>query len=598
MRRVLSIALVLLAACARGPSPVRLTADPATRREPPAGAVVGGVGRYGAVQWLGIPYATPPVGPRRWRVPEPAPRWSGVREALAFGAPCVQPASSLGVPGKAGTAVGNEDCLTLNVYAPPDATPASRLPVMVWIHGGGNVVGHAPFYDGGNLAVQERVVVVTVQYRLGPFGWFRHAGLRAGAADDRERSGNFGTLDQISALRWVRDDVAAFGGDPANVTIFGESAGGQDVYMLLLSPAARGLFHRAIVQSGGLWTSETNEAEALTEDGGHAASSGEVLLTLLQRTGRAADRAAARTAAARMGPGDTAAFLRSVPAAQLLTAYPIPPNGLVDLPRIFRDGTVLPAGEPLDALARRPPGVPVVAGTTHDENKLFLFGDARRIRRVLGLFPRFVDQASYETTAHYLARMWKATGADDPASALRRAGGRVWVYRFDWDEEPTVMGADLSRMLGAAHAFEIPFVFGHWDLGREGRVIFSKGNEPGRLVLSRAMMGYWAAFARTGDPGRGAGDAPAWLPWDDGGAGGPRTLILDTPAGGGIRLEPVRETPAAILAAVDADPRLATPAARCALLRDLAGWGRGYGKTEYERDTACASWPMEARPAA
>jgi para-nitrobenzyl esterase len=236
--------------------------------------------------------------------------------------------------------------------------------------------------------------------------------------------------------------------------------------------------------------------------------------------------------------------------------------------------------------------VPVVAGTTRDENKLFLFGDARRIRRLLWLFPRFVDETQYAAVAEHLSRWWKATGADEPASAVRAGGGRAWVYRFDWDEQPTVVGADLSRMIGAAHAFEIPFVFGHFDLGREAAAMWTPENEPGRLALAGAMMSYWAAFAHDGDPGRGrGGDLPAWLPWDDGGVGGPRTMVLDTPADGGVRLEPAHETRAGVLAALAADPRLAERAKRCDALAELARWGRGVSRADYER--SCAAFPME-----
>src|SRR5262249_2311693 len=158
------------------------------------------------------------------------------------------------------------------------------LPVMVWIHGGGNTIGHAGFYEGGNLAASEKLVVVTVQYRLGPFGWMRHAALREGATSDAERSGNFATLDLIQALTWVHDNISAFGGDPDKVTIFGESAGGQNVYTLLLAPQARGLFQRAIVESGGLWPTTPAEAENLADaaEPGQAQSSNEILLRLLQ----------------------------------------------------------------------------------------------------------------------------------------------------------------------------------------------------------------------------------------------------------------------------------------------------------------------------
>ncbi|HSJ97589.1 MAG TPA: carboxylesterase family protein, partial [Myxococcota bacterium] len=239
------------------PEEAPAVADPSSRRSLPAGEVVGATGRYGSHVWRGIPFAEPPVGGRRWRAPVAAAPWSGTREALVFGGHCMQfPSPFAGVEGEPGEIQGSEDCLYLNVYAPklePAALPrgADRLPVLVWIHGGGNVIGLADFYDGGALAARERVVVVTVNYRLGPFGWFRHAALREADADPAERSGNFGTLDLVRALAWVRENVSGFGGDPERVTIFGESAGGTNVFTLLLAPQAAELFSGAIVQSGG-----------------------------------------------------------------------------------------------------------------------------------------------------------------------------------------------------------------------------------------------------------------------------------------------------------------------------------------------------------
>jgi para-nitrobenzyl esterase len=195
----------------------------------------------------------------RWRAPLAAAPWTGTRTATAMGSPCIQfwgPIS--GLKGHEGDVVGAEDCLYLNIWAPAAAsTPAAdeRLPVMVWIHGGGNTIGTGNTYNGSHLAGSQKVVVVTINYRLGVLGWLSHPALREGAANAADASGNYGVLDMIEALRWVQKNIAAFGGDPANVTVFGESAGGHDVFALLASPLAKGLFQRAIVQSGSLRTS-------------------------------------------------------------------------------------------------------------------------------------------------------------------------------------------------------------------------------------------------------------------------------------------------------------------------------------------------------
>jgi len=606
---VSSLVLVLAlaaAGCSRAREPFQIAhADPATKRSTPGGDVVGGAGRYGSHAWLGVPYATPPVGELRWRAPQPAEKWSGLREALHYGSPCPQYASSFGgVPGPAGTIAGDEDCLTLDLFAPPfaaDAVPTGekRLPVMVWIHGGGNSIGTSRFYEGGNLAASENVIVVNVQYRLGPLGWMRLAALREGATSDAERSGNFATLDLVRALEWVRDNVSAFGGDPGNVTIFGESAGGQNVYTLLLAPQAKGLFQRAIAQSGGLWRSTDAEAEHFADDAdpGATQSASEILLRLLQRDG-AADRAAAKAKLAAMGPADVASYLRGKSAQAILAAYTPEPSGMITHPRVFGDGTVLPTGELEDRYGAADGWnrVPVVLGTNRDENRLFMYPDPANVKQVLWIFPRFVDEERYLATADYLARMWKATGADGPAMSMRTNEPKVFVYRFDWDEEPTILGADLSKMLGASHGFEIPFVFGHFDLGRAGNMIFTDENAPGRAALSKAMMSYWAQFARAGDPGRGTSDdLPAWTAWDPSGPDAPKYVVLDTPEGGGIRMTsgPV-ETPAAVVASLENDARLADAARRCEVLKSLANWSRGYTREQYAKREDCRAYPFAA----
>ena len=583
----LALAAVVVG-CGGARAPWRIaTADDATRRTTTAGDVVGGAARApGAVAWLGIPYAAPPVGERRWRAPAPPAPWSGVRRALAFGDACPQNTSPFGgVEGPAGTIVGDEDCLTLNVWAPADATPASRLPVMFWIHGGGNTVGAAPFYDGARLAADQRVIVVTAQYRLGPFGWFRHPALAAGGTP-AEASGDFAVLDLVQALGWVRDNATAFGGDPGRVTIFGESAGGANVYLLLLSPLSRGLFQRAIVESGGLWSSSTSEATDPpgASPPGQAQSSTEIVRRLLARHGD--PDAAARATAADDG---LAAWLRRQPAREIVAAYEPLPSGMIDMPRAIRDGVVLPARGFLEHL-ERPDGwnrVPVMAGTNRDEWRVFLFGEPGRITRRLWILPRFVDEPSYLASADAVSRMWKAVGADEPADAMTRAGAPVWVYRFDWHDEPTVLGADLSKMLGAAHGFEIPFVFGHFDLGSQADAIFTSANAPAREELSATMRRAWAAFARAGVPD------PAWPAWR---GDAPAGIVLDIPADGGVRPEPGRLTRAAVLAGVAHDPRLDGPRARCRVLRELAAWGRGFTRADYDARPDCSAFPWAGYP--
>ncbi|MGH7820754.1 MAG: carboxylesterase family protein, partial [Candidatus Binatia bacterium] len=402
------------AACRPEKPPAPPVADADSRRTLVTGDVVGFTGRYGAHVWMGIPYAAPPEGERRWRAPAPPQRWSGVREALRPGGVCPQfPSRFAGIESDdPDEPVGEEDCLYLNVYAPrfaPDEVPGEgrRLPVLFWIHGGGNVIGHASFYDGGNLASTERVVVVALNYRLGPLGWFRHAALREGARSDADRSGNYGTLDLVRGLEWVRENAAAFGGDPRNVTLFGESAGARNVFSLLLAPAARGLFHRAIVQSGGTGTTPLAEAEAFADGDppGERNSSNEVLLRLL---GGGGERREAKRRLEAMKPAEVEAALRRFHAYELLATYATEAQeGLIDVPQLFRDGVVLPAADPLAVLRSGEYNrVPTIFGTNRDEDKLFLAVNREYVRWPFGLLPLVRDAGRYEATARHLSLHW------------------------------------------------------------------------------------------------------------------------------------------------------------------------------------------------
>lgn len=596
---------VLLAACESASPPPEPAED--SRRELAQGDVVGFVGEYGSHVWKGLPYAAPPVDDRRWRPPQPPAGWDGTRRALSAGPPCPQLAHPFGVSdAETGEPVGAEDCLTLNVYA-PRATPDERLadgaqrPVMVWLHGGGNTVGYGDAYNGGRLAARHGVVVVTINYRLGPLGWLRHEALRAGAESPAGRSGNFGTLDQIRALRWVRANIEAFGGDPGNVTVFGESAGGRDVVMLLLSPRAEGLFHRAIVQSGGTATADpaTTEGFAGPDSPAHRNSSDEVLARLLIADGRAANRGDARERIAGMSSEEIAAYLRGRSPGELLKAYQHPrPEALIQFPQLFADGAVLPEGEPLDLLAR-PNGhnrVPVMLGSNRDEMKLFMVNDPRWVEQFLWLVPRAREPQLYDVAAEYASRLWKATGVDRPADALAQGqNAPVFGYRFDWDEAPTILGSDFSHLLGAAHALEIPFVFGHWQLGEAGETVFTEANRPGREALAGRMMAYWAEFAHNGDPGRGRdGEGPRWPRWQ------PRDAayqVLDTQADGGIAEGAQTWTAQGLSRKVANDERLTTPRQRCAVYRQMAVFGRGFTRADYaDPERGCEDFPYDAWP--
>jgi para-nitrobenzyl esterase len=543
IRALILLGAFTLTACTTSPTQSTLPiADDAAVRQLDSGAIRGFINAAGGHSWLGIPYAAPPVGERRWRAPLAPEGWTQQRDALRAGSPCIQYGSPLGGVGTAGTRQGAEDCLYLNVYSPRlDATAArdARLPVMVWIHGGGNTIGHAAFWDGSVLAQRENALVVMINYRLGPFGWFKPPTQDGDTAEDR--SGNYGTLDTIEALRWVARNAAAFGGDPDNVTVFGESAGGTNAFALLIAPQAAGLFHRMIIQSLGFGFARQDEPAALR-------ATQRALYVALQRSGRAVDVDGAARIAASLSSAEQAALLRQLDPWDLYSTYERAASEWDRIPTVFQDGHVLRSGAIIDLLAdpSQHHDVPVMLGTNRDEPKIFMAFDPRHVRAALGLPFSLKDPARYDQEARYRSLLWKADGVDSLADVLARHGAPAWGYRWDWDEQGRAFGlVDISRIVGAAHGLEIPFVLGQFDVGPQSGLLFHARNESARLRLSERMMGYWAEFARRGDPGRGGqADGTAWLPWSSDAATRDRPLdrllIFDTPSDGGIRMADIR----------------------------------------------------------
>lgn len=565
---------------------------PQSLRTIDSGPVVGFASDYDTFGWLGIPYAAPPIGELRWRAPRSALTWSEPRNALNPGAVCPQIGGRLaGVPeSQYGTVVGDEDCLLLHVWAPRTAVPADGVdregrPVMMWIHGGGNTIGFGADYDGSRLAGEHDMVVVSINYRLGILGWFSHEGLRQAGASPEDASGNFGTLDTIFALEWVRDNIAAFGGDPGNVTIFGESAGGRNVYALLDSRRASGLFHRAIIQSGATRRSDLTQSEAPASEGGHPSSSFELISRWMTKSGDAVDRDAAIALQASMSPSAIIEMLRDQSAEFLLADF-AGLSGMYSAPQLFQDGVVLPDRTTAEAYldVTQYNAVPVIAGTNRDEAKLFMAQNPRLIDEWLGLFVRIKNPEEYDRISDYLSLKWKTQGVDIPAAAMRKAQGpSVFAYRFDWDEGSSSLFADFGSLLGAAHGLEIPFVFGDFSEFFGLSIIFGEASEAGREQLSKAMMSYWAQFAYTGDPGSGReGDLPAWSAWSEASPSDSRYMVLDSEADGGLRMEGELESMAALRARLVADTTWANPETHCILYAQMF-WDTGYwDKGQYE----------------
>ncbi len=517
------------------PPPV---ADPQTQRSTAGGRLVGYRDAGDTYAWLGIPYAAPPVAELRWRAPQPAVPWSGVREALAAGPQC--PQTGLFDDGEF---AGEEDCLYLNIWAP--AQPgADRLPVMFWIHGGGNHIGEgaSALYNGANLASVHDLVVVSINYRLGPLGWLSHSALRTG--DPADDSGNYGLLDIFEALHWVRTNIGAFGGDADNVTIFGESAGGFNVLAAMASPLAKGLYHRAISQSGGLRITPVGEAES---------SSRELVDSLLMSDAEGRTQGDARALQEGMPAAEIVTYLRGKTAAAILAAQRS--GGLT--PYLFGDGHVLPAdAQPAELFADplRYNATPVMLGTNRDETKLSMAMNPEATARLFDTLPyRLQDPQGYDHEAAYGSDAWKVRGVDSLAAPLSASQGpTVFAYRFDWDELRRVLTMDLGRLFGAAHALEIPFVFGNFDLADRAMVVAGERIAE-RDELSRQMMSYWAQFAYTGDPGTGrAGELLRWGAWDNA-EEAERLLILDSATDGGVRMSPLHLTMDSLRARLLAD---------------------------------------------
>jgi para-nitrobenzyl esterase len=531
------IVTLLLALASAFLGGVAAFADDALIVETTHGKVRGFYDANDTIAWKGIPYARPPLGSLRWSEPKPPLTWDGVRQATGDPSPCPQfeTLSSFGV--NVSNVIGDEDCLYLNVWRPSPADENDRetLPVYVWIHGGANYIGDTSFYPGAALARQANAVVVVIQYRLGPLGWLTHPALRE-RRSPRNGSGNYGTLDQIDALRWVRANIRRFGGDPRNVTIAGESAGSHDVSAMMISPLAHGLFHKAVHQSGGMRARSVAEADATANS---------IIDQLLVAQGFAADPAEAALVRASWSPRQLESFLRDQDPADLLLADA--PFGAPTVAAIIKDGTVISDSFVCAVEAGNYNDVPIMIGTNEEEFKLIpplapsLFPGMPNytlLTRVLedptftldDALPTDADKQLFETIALYGSRMWIATHNDANARALRAKQGHVYSYSFDWGGEGD-RESDFDFIYGATHALEIYFFHGFAQTPPVAAFINTYGGFPpdglsGRESLRDAMVRYLAHFMREGRPGDGGAGLVEWPEWSNA-PGGPKSLRLD-----------------------------------------------------------------------
>jgi para-nitrobenzyl esterase len=460
---------------------------------PPTGPIEGVVTPV-MHEFLGIPYAEPPVGALRWRPPVARAPWTTPLDASAFGGRCAQ------VGGPFGEASTNEDCLYLNVYVPhrksvPERDLRRKRPVMVWIHGGAFQSGSAENYDPTKLVTEGDVIVVTINYRLGTLGFLAHPALSAESPADV--SGNYGILDQQLALRWVQDNIAAFGGNPRKVTIFGESAGGISVHVHMASPLAAGTFQRAIAQSGAVFVQPTI---------GEGETQGATLADALGCSDQSAE------------------CLRGLGVDDILADQPL---GLRTASPVV-DGVVLPTDLRTAFASGNFNRVPLIEGSNHDEMRLFVallfdlqggpLTDAEYVdgisallgvpTGVAGVLATQYPAASYPSAGLALSAL--ATDAAFACNAFavnRSVSGLAPVYAYEFADEnaPATLLPPVSFPYGAAHAFELNYLF---TLPQA----FPQAFSPEQETLSDTMVGYWTRFARTGKPS--ARHAPRWPRFD------------------------------------------------------------------------------------
>jgi len=473
-RRIIGLAVVLLLPSLAPADPIRVDSGR-----------ISGVASGDVRVYKGIPFAAAPVGKLRWRPPQPVEPWEGVRRCTEFGPWCPQPKPVLGKE----LGPTSEDCLYLNVWTPAKS-PDAKLPVMVWIHGGGHTTGSgaASFYEGTRLA-RQGVVVVTINYRLGPFGYLAHPLLSK--ESERGVSGNYGMLDQIAALRWVQRNIASFGGDPGCVTIFGESAGAVSTCRLMVSQLAKGLFHRAIAQSGG--AHGRNRHLRKTWYG----------MEPMEKVG---ERIAAALGCDQAD--DVLAALRATSAEALLKATN-PAQGLFGKGTRFGpviDGWALP-DDPVDLWqAGKQHDVPFMAGSNADEGSIFL--RQLPIRRVLGY--KLTVRMMFRERADDVLALFPVTRDDEvQAAASRLVGVSAFVAPMRWlarsmakVDAPGYLyhftrapQSGLAKPYGAFHGLEIGYVF--------GTLKPALGPTPRDWELSKAMSACWAHGVRRHRRGQG-----------------------------------------------------------------------------------------------
>ena len=454
------------------------------------------------INWDDIPYAQPPIGDLRWK----APRLLNDFDNLNTITPqkdnfCVQEPSGLGGSDGDSFFSGREDCLYLDIKK-PNKVNKDLLPVMFWIHGGGNTSGLKDLYDFSTMIKKHNVIVVSINYRLGPFGWFTHPSIQ-NLQSGIDKTSNFGTLDIIAALEWVKLNISLFGGDPENVTIFGESAGGHNVLSLLVTKQARGLFHKAISQSGYTTTYSKQDAyNQKTDSSTSKHTSWNIVNKIIK------DKSLDITQ--ENNNIKVRKILKDLTSEEFFKYYSNR-SSYENLTILTADGIVIPKIGLTEALSKTEYvyKIPTIAGSNKDEVKLWLASaeyfvdlDYSFLGSIFGV-PKVIlnDKDVFNTFNSYRSRAWKIRGVDDPLRSLYISGNKdLYAYRYDWDDHRRFVIADFKELIGAAHATEIPLLTGNNKLvGDYGFLIYPKG--PSKRFTSNNMMRFWTNFAKYGEPG-------------------------------------------------------------------------------------------------
>ena len=399
--------------------------------------------------------------------------------------------------------VGTEDCLYLDVSA-PIRNRNELLPVMFWIHGGGNTSGLKDLYDFNKMIRRHNVIVVRINYRLGPFGWFTHPSIQD-FQTDLDKTSNFGTLDIIAALHWVKENIALFGGDPDNVTIFGESAGGHNVLSLLVSDRSKGLFHKAISMSG--YTTSISPKDAYIQNDKSSTSShtsSEIVKKIIKELPNKKET---------YSNEEIRDILLSLSTQEFFQHY-ANRETYEEIPLLTSDNVVIPEAGLRASLFNKDivNKVPTIAGSNRDEVKLWLATaeyfvelDFSAVGSILSIpNVKLKDEDAFEAFNYYRSSAWKIRGVDIPLKGLHESGNsNLYAYRYDWDDHRRFVVADFKKLIGAAHATEIPLLAGNAKLVGGyplSDLIYPAGRS--KLFTSRNMMRFWSNFAKNGEPGK------------------------------------------------------------------------------------------------